>query len=112
MIKNIMFNYNHFQLSISEKYEFYHFIPVFKSGKMSQSECFVKLYITIIATIIARVFLKERKDFLFLNLLLIVEKNLSERLFENSPYFRQRPHFVRRYFLLKVEGARSPIKFL
>jgi len=45
----------------------------------------VKLYITIIAPITAKEFLKERRDFLFLNLLLIVEKNLSKRLLENSP---------------------------
>ena len=37
----------------------------------------LKLYITIIAPIMAKEFLNERKDFLFLNLLLMVEKNLS-----------------------------------
>jgi len=45
----------------------------------------LKLYITIIAPIMVKEFLNERKDFLFLNLLLMVEKNLSKRLFENSP---------------------------
>jgi len=86
MIKNIMFNYNHFQLRILNKYEFCHFIPALKAGEVEMAECFVKLYITIIPPIIAKAFLNERKHFLFLNLLLILEKNLSKRLFENSPF--------------------------
>jgi len=72
-----MYNYNHFQLSILKRYGFCHFIPAFRAGEVPRAECFVKLYITIIAPIMAKEFLNERKDFLFLNLLLMVEKNLS-----------------------------------
>jgi len=48
MIKNIMFNYNRFQLRILNKYEFCHFIPALKAGEVEMAECFVKLYITIL----------------------------------------------------------------
>ena len=62
MIKNIMYNYNHFQLSILKRYGFCHFIPALR-----ELDCFDN----------AKEFLNECKDFLFLNLLLMVEKNLS-----------------------------------
>ena len=64
-------------MSILKRYGFCHFIPAFKAGEVPRAECFVKLYITIIAPIIAKEFLNKCKDFLFLNLLLMVEKNLS-----------------------------------
>ena len=86
-------------MGILNRYWFCHFIPVFRVGEVQRAECFGKLYITIIALIIARKFLKECKDFLFIKERINLE--VGSKIINIS--FHVCP-FINLYFCLPVSG--------